>query len=60
VLLVAATALTGCYKESSSKTSEQQWTMNVEASKGGEATKALDIGSDDHQRRLGPRQKRLR
>jgi hypothetical protein len=44
VLLVAATALTGCYKESSSKTSEQQWTMNVEASKGGEATKALTLG----------------
>jgi hypothetical protein len=45
VLLVAATALTGCNKESSSKTSEQQWTMNVEASKGGEATKALTLGT---------------
>jgi hypothetical protein len=45
VLLVAATALTGCYKETSSKTSEQQWTMNVEASKGGEATKALTLGT---------------
>lgn len=45
VLLVAATALTGCYKESSSKTSDQQWTMNVEVSKGGENTKALAVAT---------------